>query len=68
MDCAPWKNTALVVTNVCLVLSGMCVVSFPFCNDYTTFVVCALFLGLFVSGYISLTSIGILKDIPMHFQ
>ena len=58
MDCVPWKNTALVVTNICLVFSGICVVSFPFCVDYAAFIVCALLLGLFVSGYISLTSIG----------
>ena len=58
MDCVPWKNTALVVTNICLVFSGICVVAFPFCVDYVSFIVCALLLGLFVSCYISLTSIG----------
>ena len=63
VDCVPWNNTALVVTNLCLVLSGVCVFSFPFCLDYLSFVVCALLLGLFVSGYISLTSIGIQNDI-----
>ena len=63
VDCVPWNNTALVVTNLCLVLSGVCVFSFPFCLDYLSFVVCALLLGLFVSGYISLTSIGMQNDI-----
>ena len=48
VDCVPWNNTALVVTNLCLVLSGVCVFSFPFCLDYLSFVVCALLLGLFV--------------------
>ena len=51
------------MTNLCLVLSGVCVFSFPFCLDYLSFVVCALLLGLFVSGYISLTSIGMQNDI-----
>jgi uncharacterized membrane protein (DUF106 family) len=33
------------------------VIAFPFCSSYASFVVVALLLGLFVSAYISLTSI-----------
>ena len=53
----PWVSS-LVVTNMSLILSGVCLFAFPFCPDFTSFVVVALFLGLFVSAFISLTSIG----------
>jgi hypothetical protein len=33
------------------------VIAFPFCVSYTSYVIVALLLGLFVSAYISLTSI-----------
>ena len=49
--------SSLVVTNLSLVFSGVCVVVFPYCFDYVSFIVVALFLGLFVSAYVSLTSI-----------
>ena len=38
-------------------MSGICVLAFPFCYNYVSFVIVALFLGLFVSAFISLTSI-----------
>ena len=53
----PWVSS-LVVTNMSLILSGICLFLFPFCPDFTSFVIVALFLGLFVSAFISLTSIG----------
>ncbi len=52
----PWVSS-LVVTNLSLIFSGVCLFAFPFCTDYTSFVVVALLLGLFVSAFISLTSI-----------
>ena len=39
------------------ILSGISVFLFPFCSSYTSYVVVASMLGLFVSAYISLTSI-----------
>ena len=52
----PWVSS-LVVTNVSLILSGFCLFAFPFCTTYGAFIVVALLLGLFVSAFISLTSI-----------
>ena len=45
------------MTNFSLIMSGICVLAFPFCYNYVSFVIVALFLGLFVSAFISLTSI-----------
>lgn len=52
----PWVSS-LVVTNLSLILSGLCLFAFPSCSDYTSFVIVALLLGLSVSAFISLTSI-----------
>ena len=52
----PWVSS-LVVTNISLIMSGVCLFIFPFCYDYTSFSMVALMLGLFVSAFISLTSI-----------
>jgi len=52
----PWVNS-LVVTNMAIILSAVSVFLFPFCTSYTAFVIVALFFGLFVAAYISLTSI-----------
>lgn len=42
--------------------SGLCVLVFPFCQSYAALVVVSLLFGLFVSAYVSLTSI-ILVDL-----
>lgn len=52
----PWVSS-LVVTNISLIMSGVCLLAFPFCYTYESFVVAALSLGLFISAFISLTSI-----------
>merc|ERR1712117_880142 len=57
----PWVSS-LIVTNVSLVSSGICVLAFPACEDFAGFISVALMLGLSVSAYISLTSI-ILVDL-----
>ena len=51
-----WVNS-LVVNNMAIFLSGVCVMIFPLCQDYTTFVVMALLYGFFVATFVSLTSI-----------
>ena len=52
----PWVSS-LVTTNLSLVFSGLCVMAFPFCEGYEAFITVAVLLGLFVSAYVSLTSI-----------
>jgi len=52
----PWVNS-LFVTNIAILMSGLTVISIPFCESYESFVVASLFFGLFVAAYISLTSI-----------
>ena len=52
----PWVSS-LVVTNISLIMSGLCILAFPFCHSYGLFIVVALFLGLSVSAFISLASI-----------
>ena len=52
----PWVSS-LIVTNLSLIFSGICLIAFPFCTSFTSFVIVALLLGLFVSAFISLTSI-----------
>ena len=52
----PWVSS-MVVTNLSLSFSGVCVIIFPFCHSYVSFIIVALLLGLFVSAYVSLTSI-----------
>ncbi|GBL89478.1 Monocarboxylate transporter 12 [Araneus ventricosus] len=49
--------SALMVNNVSMVLTGICVFCLPFCTDYTSIVVDCVLFGLFVSAYICLTSI-----------
>jgi len=51
-----WVNS-LVVTNIAIILSALCVFVFPFCSSYASFVTVALLFGFFVAAYISLTSI-----------
>ncbi|ODM93665.1 Monocarboxylate transporter 7 [Orchesella cincta] len=54
---------SLFMNNVCILLSGVCVFVVPFCgSSYYAYVAVAVFFGLFVSAYISLTSI-ILVDL-----
>lgn len=48
---------SLFVTNVAILLSGISVAILPFCDSFEAFVSLALFFGLFVAAYISLTSI-----------
>src|SRR5439155_19485325 len=50
------------MNNLCILFSGLCVACVPFCYSFASYVVVAIFFGLFVSGYISLTSI-ILVDL-----
>merc|ERR1711936_565533 len=51
-----WVNS-LVVTNLAILLSALCVFILPFCSSYGGFVTVALLFGFFVAAYISLTSI-----------
>ncbi|XP_063911689.1 monocarboxylate transporter 3 isoform X3 [Zophobas morio] len=53
---------ALFVNNVCLVVSTVAVALTPFCHTYGAYITMAVFFGIAVSGYISLTSI-ILVDL-----
>jgi len=53
---------SLFMNNMCILLSGLSVAVVPFCTSFYSFVAVALFFGLFVSGYVSLTSI-ILVDL-----
>lgn len=53
---------ALFVNNICLVVSTIAVTLTPFCHTYTQYLIMAIFFGLAISGYISLTSI-ILVDL-----
>lgn len=51
------RVSSLWVNNICLLLSGICVLCIPFTLTYTTvLIVCTLF-GLFISAYMCLTSI-----------
>ena len=52
----PWVSS-LIVTNISLIMSGLCILAFPFCHSYGLFIVVALLLGLSVSAFISLASI-----------
>jgi MFS family permease len=56
------RVNSLFMNNVCIFVSGICIACVPFCYDYYAFVCVAVFFGLFVSGYVSLTSI-ILVDL-----
>jgi len=56
------KVNSLLMNNVCVLLSGICVIMIPFCESSYAFFTVAAFFGFFVSGYISLTSI-ILVDL-----
>jgi MFS family permease len=57
----PWVDS-LFLNNVCLLISTAAVAATPFCVTYTHYVIMAVFFGIAVSGYISLTSI-ILVDL-----
>lgn len=56
------KVNSLFMNNMCILLSGICISCVPFCTNYYTFVGVSVFFGLFVAGYVSLTSI-ILVDL-----
>lgn len=49
--------SALLVNNISIALTGICVFCLPFCSNYTMIVVNCVLFGLFVSAYICLTSI-----------
>ncbi|XP_050297027.1 monocarboxylate transporter 3 isoform X2 [Anthonomus grandis grandis] len=53
---------ALLVNNICLVISTVAVAATPLCHTYAAYVTMAVAFGIAVSGYISLTSI-ILVDL-----
>ncbi|CAG9827280.1 unnamed protein product [Diabrotica balteata] len=53
---------ALFVNNCCLIISTIAVALTPLCHTYGLYVTVAIFFGIAVSGYISLTSI-ILVDL-----
>lgn len=53
---------ALFVNNCCLIISTISVAVTPFCHSYGAYMTTAIFFGIAVSGYISLTSI-ILVDL-----
>ncbi|XP_025207617.1 uncharacterized protein LOC112603314 isoform X2 [Melanaphis sacchari] len=57
----PWVDS-LFLNNICLLISTAAVAATPFCVTYTHYVIMAIFFGIAVSGYISLTSI-ILVDL-----
>lgn len=56
------KVNALLMNNICLVVSTVVVAATPFCNSYASYIAMSIFFGIAVSGYISLTSI-ILVDL-----
>lgn len=49
--------SALLVNNISIALTGVCVFCVPFCNTYTAIAADCTLFGLFVSAYICLTSI-----------
>ena len=51
-----WVNS-LLVTNLAIFFSGVCVFVLPWCQSYTSYIIIALLFGVFVAAYISLTSI-----------
>ncbi|XP_018576654.1 monocarboxylate transporter 14 isoform X2 [Anoplophora glabripennis] len=53
---------ALLVNNICLLISTVSVALTPFCHTYAAYITMAIFFGIAISGYISLTSI-ILVDL-----
>lgn len=53
---------ALLVNNICLVISTVAVSVTPLCQSYGAYIAVAVFFGIAISGYISLTSI-ILVDL-----
>lgn len=56
------RVNALLMNNICLVVSTVAVAATPFCSSYAAFIVMSIFFGIAISGYISLTSI-ILVDL-----
>jgi len=53
---------SLFLYNLCILLAGICITVVPLCTHYYTFVIVAMLFGLFIAGYVSLTSI-ILVDL-----
>ena len=45
---------ALYVNNICVLLSGVCVLLVPFVSSYSGFVAIAVFFGFFVCEYLLL--------------
>lgn len=56
------KVNSLLLNNCCLVISTIAVAATPFCSSYASYVIMAIFFGIAIAGYISLTSI-ILVDL-----
>ncbi|XP_067128273.1 LOW QUALITY PROTEIN: monocarboxylate transporter 12-like [Centruroides vittatus] len=56
------RVSSLWVNNVCLLLSGICVLCIPFTLTYTTVLIVCTFFAVFISAYMCLTSI-ILVDL-----
>ncbi|XP_053693163.1 monocarboxylate transporter 2 isoform X1 [Sabethes cyaneus] len=56
------KVDALLMNNICLVISTFAVALTPFCHSYASYIAMAIAFGIAVAGYISLTSI-ILVDL-----
>ncbi|XP_054717390.1 monocarboxylate transporter 12-B-like [Uloborus diversus] len=56
---------ALDVNNMCLFVSGIATLSVPFCNSYATIVTACVFFSVFVSAYISLTSIILVEMVGL---
>ncbi|KAG5893830.1 hypothetical protein JTB14_018332 [Gonioctena quinquepunctata] len=53
---------AMLINNICLIMSTISVTLTPLCSSYEMFIVISILFGIAVSGYISLTSI-ILVDL-----
>lgn len=53
---------SLLLNNMCLLMSTVAVAATPFCSSYISYIFVAIFFGIAISGYISLTSI-ILVDL-----
>ncbi|GFW20206.1 monocarboxylate transporter 12-B [Trichonephila clavipes] len=56
---------ALDVNNMCLAVSGISILVIPFCYTYASIVAACSFFSLFVSAYISLTSIILVEMVGL---
>jgi MFS family permease len=57
---------ALFVNNLSLLLSGICILCVPFCNHYYEFVIVSVFFGLFISSFVSLSSIVLVELLGLN--